>query len=175
MRGTPSKAPATLLGVLACALAFVLTGCGGSDSAAPESASDPSVSDDTTGDATVEPSAPWTTDADGERTFTAQDYTYRLEALCFCPVTGPVEVQVEDGAVTSATLLRGGQKGEEAPDYLHLTIADLLERAADPSVASAEIDWPEESDWPTSVELDQIARAVDDEITYRVGQVSLEE
>ena len=32
--------------------------------------------------------------------FEATDYTFVLEQLCFCPITGPVKVTVEDGEVT---------------------------------------------------------------------------
>ncbi|WP_141014077.1 DUF6174 domain-containing protein [Nocardioides sambongensis] len=165
------RRPAPLL--LACLVAALLglTACGGEESGGASTATDPSPAASTA--PSTAPADPWTTDAAGERVFTAEDYTYRLEAICFCPVTGPVEVTVEDGEVASATLVRGPQKGEDAPDYLHLTVADLLDRAADPSVASAEVEWPADSDWPTSIELDQIARAVDDEVTYRIGRVTL--
>ena len=106
----------------------------------------------------------------------AADYTYLLEQQCYCPLVGPVKVTVEDGAVTSSVIAKGGngmQKGSDAPSYLHLSINEVIARANDTSAAEVVVDWPDGQDWPNKVSVDQIADAVDDEVTYVISDVQV--
>lgn len=105
--------------------------------------------------------------------FAPTSYVYRLEVLCFCPLVGPLRVTVEDGEVTSAIILGGEKKGEEAPDFARLTINDVIARANDPQVAEAEVTWPAGQAHPTTVAIDQIERATDDEVTYTIRDVQV--
>ncbi len=108
--------------------------------------------------------------------FDATDYSFVLEQQCYCPLTGPVKVTVEDGEVTSAVIVKGGngiKKGSEAPEYLHLTINDVIAHANDTSAAKIDVDWPEGQDWPSTVAVDQIENAVDDEVTYVIRDVRI--
>ena len=108
----------------------VLAGCSGDDDG--DTATDPAEKSETT---TAPTDGPTT---DGYPQFDAADYTFVLEQLCYCPVTGPVEVTVEDGEVTSAVITKGGQgmkKGSDAPEYLWITINDVIDRANDPEAA----------------------------------------
>lgn len=164
------------LPTLATLLAVALTGCGREDdgkaadpaSEAPTPGTTTSGSaDDPTDDPTEDPTTKQWPD------FAATDYTYRLEVLCFCPLTGPLKVTVADGEVTSATRLTKPGKGTQAPGFARLTINDLIAKANDPSVFEADVTWPAGTDHPTKLTIDQIENAVDDEVTYTVSNVQV--
>lgn len=104
--------------------------------------------------------------------FTATDYSYTLEVLCFCPVTGPVRVTVADGEVVDAELTRG-DRGGPAPEYVRLTIPDIIAAAEDDSADLVEVRWPADQAWPDRVYVDQDERAVDEEKTYRIRDVDI--
>ena len=106
-------------------------------------------------------------------TFGAQDYSYHLEVICFCPQLGTVEVVVRDGKVTEATSLDGPQAGISAPDFARLSIDDILAQAHAPGIAKAKIDWPDGQDHPSSVMIDRISQGVDDEVTYTIKDVQV--
>ena len=106
-------------------------------------------------------------------TFAAQDYSYHLEVLCFCPQLGTIEVVVRDGKVTDATSLDGPQAGISAPDFARLSIDDILAQAHAPGIAKAKIDWPDGQDHPSSIMIDRIAQGVDDEVTYTIKDVQV--
>ncbi len=168
---------APLLPALLLALGL-LAACGDDE---PTEADDPtseSVSESGSPDPD-EPTATTTVTGDAEYpAFGESDYTYVLEQICYCPLTGPVRVTVEDGEVTEAvtvTRAPGTPKGSDAPDYQRLTIDDIIGFANDPEVASADVTWPDDSDWPTSVAIDHIERAVDDEVTYLIRKVETSE
>ncbi|GAA3647938.1 hypothetical protein GCM10022237_04380 [Nocardioides ginsengisoli] len=103
--------------------------------------------------------------------FAATDYVYRLEVMCFCPQVGPVKVRVEGGKVAGATALSGDGRGKPAPDYTRLSINDIIAMANDPAAAKVEVTWPDGQDHPTSVAVDRIANATDDEVTYTIKNV----
>ncbi|KRB74925.1 hypothetical protein ASE01_16210 [Nocardioides sp. Root190] len=105
--------------------------------------------------------------------FAPQNYTYRLEVLCFCPLVGPLAITVADGVVTTATSIGGETRGEEAPEYARLTINDVIARANDARVAAVEVVWPAGQDHPDRVVIDQIEMATDDEVTYTIRDVQV--
>ncbi|QYJ02476.1 hypothetical protein KUV85_08995 [Nocardioides panacisoli] len=144
-------------------VALVAVGCSSED--AKTGSSGP----ETTG--TPEPPTP----SVDEDAFTETDYRYVLERSCYCPFTVPVTVTVADGEVTSAVARESSRtvkKGDPAPDSHRLTIADIIEIAEDPE-QRAEVDWPDDQDWPDRVRTDQVEGAVDDEVTYVIGQVRI--
>ena len=146
----------------------VVVGCGG-DEDGDATATDPSSETSTSA-----PAAEPTVGTYPE--FEPDDYTYVLEQICFCPLTGPVEVTVEDGEVTSAVITKGGRgiaKGRDAPDYLRITIDDVIARANDTDAASVEVSWPDGQEWPDRVSVDKVEMATDDEITYLVRDVQV--
>jgi hypothetical protein len=161
-----------LLGAAGAAMALaVLTGCSGDDDGA-------TATDTATGTASTTPSSD-PTDEPTVGTYpelAAEDYTYVLEQICFCPVTGPVKVTVEDGEVTSAVVLEGGsgiEKGTDAPDYLWITINDVIAQANDTEAADVKVTWPDGQDWPDQVRVDKVELGTDDEISYVVRDVSV--
>lgn len=159
-----------LLSAAATAVALVaLAGCSGDDTATAE---DPESTPPATSDPTDTPTVGSYPELE------ATDYTYVLEQICYCPIAGPVTVTVEDGEVTSAVYAKGGrglEKGGDAPDYLWITINDVIAKANDTEADKVDVTWPEGQDWPTSVAVDQVERATDDEVTYVVRNVQLSE
>lgn len=154
-----------LLAAATAAALAALTGCSGDDDKTAEDPASPATSTPTD-----------TPDETGYPELDATDYTYLLEQICFCPVTGPVKVTVEDGEVTSAVIARGGpgiKKGTVAPDYLWLTINDVIAEANDPDAASVDVQWPDGQDWPSKVAVDKIENATDDEVTFLVRNVQI--
>ncbi|MFC7502605.1 DUF6174 domain-containing protein [Nocardioides sp. GCM10030258] len=105
--------------------------------------------------------------------FAPQDYTYRLEVLCYCPQVGAVRVTVKDGKVTEAISTSGEAKGQAAPEFARLSINDIIARANDPQVDEAEVTWPTGQDHPSVVALDQLRMATDDEVTYTIKDVAV--
>jgi hypothetical protein len=158
-----------LLSAAATALALTaFAGCSGDDDS--PTAKDPATKSPTTS----EPTDPPTVGSYPE--LEATDYTYMLEQQCYCPLAGPVKVTVEGGEVTSAVIAKGGngmKKGSDAPEYLHLSINDVIARANDTKAAKVDVVWPDGQDWPDSVFVDQIENAVDDEVTYVVRNVEI--
>lgn len=157
----------TLLGL---ALLLSFAACSGSDDAA-DGPSSPAVSTRAGETSSVSPSTGASPSASAFPGFAPEDYTYRLEVLCFCPRVGAVRVEVADGKVVAATALSGRLKGRPAPDFTRLTIDDIIDRANDPSAAQVKVVWPQGQDHPTSVRIDTMDRATDDEVTYVIRNV----
>jgi hypothetical protein len=106
----------------------------------------------------------------------AEDYRYVLEMACFCPLTVPIAVTVEDGEVTSAVTTRDGPrlaKGEEVPEAGRLTINDVIDAANDTGADEVAVDWPAGQEWPDQVTVDPVEGARDDEVTYRITDVQV--
>ncbi len=161
-----------LLSAAAAAMALTaLVGCGDDDDG--KTATDPATKSDTTTEPTDATDPP---DVGSYPELDATDYTYLLEQQCYCPLTGPVKVTVEDGEVTSSVILKGGhgmKKGSDAPEYLQLSINDVIARANDTTAADVVVDWPDGQDWPNKVAIDQIENAVDDEVTFVISDVNV--
>ena len=119
------------------------------------------------GIATTAPESPSPSSTGRYPTFSAPDYVYRLEVLCFCPQVGTVKVRVRGGKVVDAT----DGKGRQAPEYTRLSINDIIAMANDPQASKVQVTWPQGQDHPTSVAIDRIANATDDEVTYTIKKV----
>jgi hypothetical protein len=161
--------PPALLGAATAVLALsVLTGCSGDEGTTAKD--DTKASTDTSTEPTEVPTVGTYPELD------AQDYTYLLQQQCFCPITGPVLVTVEDGKATSAVITKGGngmKKGSDAPTYLLITINDVIAQANNTDAAKVDVDWPDGQDWPSSVAVDRAENATDDEVTYLISDVEV--
>lgn len=170
----PSHRPLAAGLATVAALLAMLTACGHEND--DETARDDSS---TAGSPAGSPATGTTTHSDGASQstypdFAPPDYTFRLEVLCFCPQVGAVRVEVRDGKVVSATTLgsgRGVRKGAEAPAYARKTINDVIALANDTTASSVKVTWPDGQDYPSSVAVDRMANATDDEVTYTVKNV----
>ena len=154
----------TALPVLAAVLALGLSACGREND---EKAADPATTESTT----PTPTATATPTREAYPTFEPADYTYRLEVICFCPMTGPLEVRVVDGKVADAVQV--AEPRTKAAAFARLTINDIIAKANDPKNAKAEVTWPAGQDHPTRVRIDQIEKATDDEVTYVIKDVEV--
>lgn len=152
------------LPTLATLLALGLSACGREDDQKAADPADSATASGTTSDDTTTGQWP---------DFAASDYSYRLEVLCFCPLTGPLRVSVAGGEVTSAVRLTKPGKGRQAPAFARLSIDDIIAKANDPAVFKADVTWPAGTDHPTKVTIDQIENAVDDEVTYTISDVEV--
>ncbi len=110
------------------------------------------------------------------------DYRVTVQRQCFCPDTDPVEVTVTGGEVVQAirSPLPGGTGSAEpldAADYedwftvdgLFAVVEAALEQADDVAVR-----YDPTLGHPTSIEIDWIGAAIDDEVSYRVTDLALE-
>ncbi|HYG95206.1 MAG TPA: DUF6174 domain-containing protein [Nocardioides sp.] len=143
-----------------------LTACSGDDATTAEDpASTPSES----------PSSPSGSPGPGSYPeLAAEDYTYTLEIMCFCPLAGPAQVTVEDGEAVEAVATRksrGTRAGDQAPEFYLVTINDIITDANDPEADEVEVVWPEGQEWPSKVSIDRDERMVDEEVTYTIRDV----
>ena len=155
----------TLLAASLLATLPLVAACGSDDSTATDPASQ-----------STQASTDTSTAASTPTDFGPTSYSYTLRAACFCAFIEPVRVTVEDDEIVSAVVAHGGRgfaKGADAPEALRLTIDDLLAKAADPKVDEVDVKWPDGQDYPTSIALDPIKNAVDDEVTYYLSDVTV--
>ena len=101
-------------------------------------------------------------------------YRFELTISCFCPFfeVNPVTVEVLDGKIVSMT----GADGQPLPDNFRSEFdragtVDLLFAIAEENLASADqisVTYDAMYDFPSSIVIDQIKLAMDDEISYYV-------
>ena len=150
-------------------MAFVfLTGCG--EAAGPVGSPTPSASD-------AMPEAPVGLDRDGVAAWNLwqqqglDSYTYTLTVGCFCPALMGVEVVVRDGEVVRldgkpydpATTVPGFDGMPPTLDHVFDVLAQDQQSADDVTVRYDAL-----TGVPVSIEVDHMANAIDDEISYRV-------
>ncbi|HQR28054.1 MAG TPA: DUF6174 domain-containing protein [Nocardioides sp.] len=105
-----------------------------------------------------------------------QDYAYTLVISCFCPDAGqPIRITVRDGRVVSAVYAqrgRGHRPGDAVTaEYQRKTLDDVIAAANNTEADRVEVLWPAGQDYPTSVYVDALANAVDEEIGFTVSRV----
>lgn len=95
-----------------------------------------------------------------------QDYEYRLQRSCFCPLFGELQVTVVDDSVVQAVRPDGTPVPEEELPYVE-TVADLfdiIEWAIRTEAYSYQVAYHPTLGYPVLVDLDPIRNAVDDEL-----------
>lgn len=106
-----------------------------------------------------------------------EDYEWTYERSCFCP-RFTVTVQVEGGVAVSHQVepQEGGfPESDEDPQILTMTdLFDEVQEAIDTADALT-VDYEEQSGSVTSIDVDPIKNAIDDEYGYVVRDVSLVE
>lgn len=166
---------------LAAALCLVLTACGGNDE--PDTASDPAPAPSTGSTPTPTPTPTPTepTPSEPYPDFEPTDYEFLLATSCYCPDAGtPIRVTVVADEVARAVLARdgtgrgGGKKGDPAPEYLWVTIDDIIDRANEATAngaATVTVDWPSGQDHPDNVYIDESEMMADEEVGYTISDV----
>lgn len=96
------------------------------------------------------------------------DYTLTITRQCFCPFTDPLQVTVVDGVATAITNVGQAVQPREA-DGLPKTVPELFAVvAAQAGAAKVTVEWDPAFGFPTSIQVDSIANAIDDEFGYLV-------
>jgi hypothetical protein len=90
-------------------------------------------------------------------------YTFSVARSCFCPFTDPVDVTVVDGVVTTVT--RSGLPVEPLDvEGVPKTVPELFALvSAQPASAAMTVEWDATFGFPSSIQVDPIANATDDE------------
>ena len=96
-------------------------------------------------------------------------YEVTVRRICFCVLTDPVRIVVEDGVVVSRTVMTTGQplpmgQAEYYPDVtgLFAIVEEAIEEADDVDIA-----FDATYGFPTLISIDWAADYVDDEMVYR--------
>jgi hypothetical protein len=102
------------------------------------------------------------------------DYAYTLNVGCFCPYVGPLRITVQDDAVVDVRQLDPREDQGNVETLINEWARTLAELEAEVDRARREADKVEvEYDpvfgFPTSISIDWIRDAVDDEISYTVS------
>lgn len=93
------------------------------------------------------------------------DYRFTVDVRCFCPGSKPVEVTVRDGEVVSL---------EPAPpefwSEVVVPVPDLFRLVGDlrGSADVVDVTYDSELGYPTTIAVDRITEAIDDEVSYVV-------
>ena len=101
-------------------------------------------------------------------------YSYLLNRGCFCIVAGPHFVQVVDSQVVSAISTHSNEVvRHEDLQYIE-TVEDVFDMIEDALETADKIDVEySEFGYPTSVDIDWIKQAVDDEMFITISEVQL--
>ena len=103
------------------------------------------------------------------------DYTFTVTRSCFCPFTGPYEVTVVDGVVKGVTKAGAPVEPVEPVEvqFIPKTVLELFGVvAAQVDAASLEVTYEPTLGYPTSIVVDSIANAIDDEFTIEVSKLT---
>lgn len=102
-------------------------------------------------------------------------YRFELTISCFCPFMDimPVVVEVKDGQIVSLTDVNGQPLREEFLEtFEEAATVEGLFAVAEDSLSNAdqvEVTYDTRYGFPTSISVDWIKMAIDDEIAYYVG------
>ena len=107
----------------------------------------------------------------------ADNYVFEFQRLCFCAsdFVRPVRIEVLDGKVNSAIYVDTGEP-ISLPLTSVLTIDGLLDEirdATDGMAFSVIADYDADLGYPTSVSIDYIEHAIDDEMSFNVSSFQL--
>ena len=108
-----------------------------------------------------------------------KNYQFEFQRICFCPpaYTKKVKLTVRDGVVESIQQADTGEVVDKSKYEFYLTVEglfDYIQAAIDKKAHSVNVLYDAELGYPTSVEVDYIERAVDDEIRFKTGNLVVE-
>jgi len=86
-----------------------------------------------------------------------------------------VIVTVRDGEAVGAVYAHGGgghAAGDDAGDWMRVSINDVIDAANNQHASQVRVRWPRGQDYPTSVWVDRDANMADDEIGYSIRGVT---
>jgi hypothetical protein len=108
-----------------------------------------------------------------------KSYQYEFQRICFCPpaYTKQVKLTVRDGVIENVQQADTGEAIDKSKYELYLSVEglfDYIQTAIDKKAYSVDVTYDAELGYPTSVNVDYIQRAVDDEIRFRTGKLVVE-
>ncbi len=102
-------------------------------------------------------------------------YRFKLSIGCFCPYQGimPLTIEVKDGQIVSLTDVNGQPVGEEfRANFEEAATVERLfavvEEAASGGADEIQVEYDAKYGFPSSISIDYIKEAMDDEISYHV-------
>ncbi|WP_338737982.1 DUF6174 domain-containing protein [Candidatus Dehalogenimonas loeffleri] len=107
-----------------------------------------------------------------------EDYQFQLRVSCFCPqeIVQPVLISVIDGVVTDRIYAETGVS--VLSDYFNRAdtvekLFEIIQEAIDTQADSLTVTYDKQTGYPSSIIIDQIAQAVDEEIAYFVESFTI--
>ena len=172
LRQTAMNPTRTLVAALASLV--LLAGCGSQGQAEPN-AEDPNTTSSAPSSSPASPSVEPTVGT--YPAYAPQDYDFTVRVSCFCMDAGtPIRIEVRGGEVVKATYAEKGdghRKGQKAPKFRWVTMADIIKAANDTGAAQVDVTWPAGQDYPSTVYVDQDQNMADEEIGYDVSDVAV--
>ncbi len=101
------------------------------------------------------------------------EYQMTLQRMCFCPspdYTGPFEVTVRDGDVSSVRL--GGARVDAERGVSVEALFALIDEAYERGAVEVALSFHPELGYPTSIGIDYDRQMADEEIGYRVSDLA---
>lgn len=102
------------------------------------------------------------------------DYSFTLQRSCFCrgDAIRPVNIDVADGKVASATFADTGEPLPADLDYNKLTVNDLfdtIQQAITDGAARVDVTYDQQSGVPTSIYIDRSEQIADEEVGFSIS------
>ncbi len=107
----------------------------------------------------------------------ADDYSFELTPLCFCPppLVEPVEIRVEKGVVESVINVESGKAPEHDELERYVTIDGLfhlIQEAIDRKASRITVSYDSEIGYPTDASFDYVAHMADEEFAFTTANYS---
>lgn len=108
-----------------------------------------------------------------------KSYQYEFQRICFCPpaYTKQVKMTVRDGVVENIQQADTGEAVDKSKYELYMTVEglfDYIQAAIDKKADAVKVVYDAEFGYPTSVEIDYIQNAADDEMRFKAGNLVVE-
>jgi hypothetical protein len=108
-----------------------------------------------------------------------KNYQYDFQRICFCvpAYTKPVKITAREGVAAQIEHADTGEAVDKAKFELYYTVAELfdyIQAAIDKKAHSIKVVYDDELGYPTSVEIDYIENAMDDEMRFKTGKLVVE-
>jgi hypothetical protein len=108
-----------------------------------------------------------------------KNYQYDFQRICFCvpAYTKAVKITVREGVAAQMAYANTGEAVDKAKFELYYTVAQMfnyIQTAIDKKAHSIKVVYDDELGYPTSVEIDYIKNAMDDEMRFKTGKLVVE-
>jgi len=115
-----------------------------------------------------------------KRTWTLSNsgsYTFRFQRGCFCIHGGSFDIRVLDNVIVEVSSLLNEENNVPPEDYQYFwtidELFDLIQEAQSGKADEIAVEYSEEG-YPTSIDIDYIKKAIDDELFLKVENMQME-